>query len=178
MFDLTMVTTLLKRQDDLAGKNAQVLLAQLELKRIPLGNTTPEQTPEEEQMPTVTYMGYSMIGTLRMDAVGIELPVLKDWNYELLNVAPCRYMGSVQDCLIIMGHNYKSHFTPLHQVEKGMLAVFTDVNGKTYRYAVDAIEKLGKNQGQQLPSEHDLILFTCTPGGQNRLVIRCKLVQG
>ena len=164
-----------QKQDDLAEKNAQVLLEQLELNRIPLSDT--EQTSENRDMPTVEYMGFSMIGTLRMDAVGIKLPVLENWSYEQLNVAPCRYAGSVHDSMILMGHNYKSHFTPLHQAEIGMSVVFEDVNGQAYHYVVDAIEKLGKNQGEGLPSDHDLILFTCTPGGQNRLVIRCSRVQ-
>lgn len=117
-----------------------------------------------------------MIGTVRIPTVGIELPVLSTWSYEMLNIAPCRYSGSIDSGdLILMGHNYKSHFTPLHQVTVGSEVTFEDVNGIVYRYTVDAIEYLHKSESEQLPSEHPLILFTCTAGGQNRIIIRCLL---
>ena len=167
-----------EKQDQLAGENARTLLQQLELSRISL-----EQPEENEALelavPAVMaekeYLGYSMIGTLRVPSVSIELPVLSQWSYELLNVAPCRYFGSIPEGnMILMGHNYKSHFTPLHDVEEGTAVEFEDVNGIVYRYTVAKIEILHKNDGELLPSEYPLTLFTCTRGGQNRVVIRCQ----
>ena len=168
-----------ERQDQIAGENASTLLQQLELSRISL------ELPEENEaleptLPTVMaekeYLGYSMIGTLRVPSVSIELPVLSQWSYELLNVAPCRYFGSIPEGnMILMGHNYKSHFTPLHDVEEGAAVEFEDVNGIVYHYTVAKIETLHKNDGELLPSEYPLTLFTCTRGGQNRVVIRCQI---
>ena len=168
-------------RDQLAGKTAEVLLQHLELNQTPvdLPVPLPDSTPRPDTpMAEKEYLGYAMIGTIRVPSVGIELPVLSSWSYELLNVAPCRYYGSIPGKnLVIMGHNYKSHFTPLHEVSDGAEVIFEDVNGMKYRYRVAQIQQLHKNDGELLPSEHPLILFTCTPGGQNRRVIRCEMAE-
>ena len=169
-------------QDRMARKNAEVLLQQLELNRTPVDTPVclPEAPPSAETaMPEKEYLGYSMIGTIRIPSVGIELPVLSSWSYELLNVAPCRYSGSIPGKnMIIMGHNYKSHFTPLHEVMVGADVIFEDVNGTKYSFRVAEITILHKNEGEKLPSGYPLTLFTCTPGGQNRAIVRCEAITG
>lgn len=75
--------------------------------------------------------------------------------------------------MIIMGHNYKTHFRPLHELQEGAPVEFEDVNGVVYRYTVEEILTLHKSEGELLPSDSPLTLFTCTPGGQNRILIRC-----
>lgn len=165
------------KQDALAGENARVLLEQLELSRVSVQVEQPEPAADtaDAEMSAEDYLGYSMIGTVRISAVGIELPVLTSWSYALLNVAPCRYSGSVDSGdLILMGHNYRSHFSALHQISLGTEVEFEDVNGVSHWYVVDQIEHLHKSEAERLPSEHELILFTCTTGGQNRIVVRCS----
>lgn len=174
-----------QKADQIAGENARILLRQLELSQLPVEafDPAPEDTPEKPlpepaapgPMPEKEYLGYAMIGTVRVPSVGIELPVLSNWSYTLLNVAPCRYSGSVMgEDMILMGHNYKSHFTPLHNVAVGDTVEFEDVNGVVYRYVVAEILSLHKNEGELLPSDYPLTLFTCTPGGQRRWVVRCE----
>lgn len=79
--------------------------------------------------------------------------------------------------MILMGHNYQSHFTPLHDIAVGAEVEFEDVEGIVYRYTVAKIEYLYKNEGEQLPSEYPLTLFTCTADGQNRIIVRCESVE-
>lgn len=175
-----------QQQDKQAGENATVLLRQLELSRMSVP-VAPEMekvegaTPAETlslDMPEKEYLGYTMIGTLRVPAVGIELPILRDWSYQLLNVAPCRYTGSVTTGnMIVMGHNYRSHFKPLHKVAVGDEVTFEDANGRVYHYQVEQITYLHKTQGEELPSSYPLTLFTCTEGGQNRIIVRCNAVE-
>jgi sortase A len=173
-----------EKQDTLAGETAQVLLQQLQLNKVSVDvpmdvenqieQEMVEDAPEITDMPGKDYLGYSMIGSLRVPSVGIELPILSSWSYELLNVAPCRYTGSIPEGnMILMGHNYKSHFTPLRDVVVGAEIEFEDVDGIVYRYAVAEIVQLHKTEGELLPSPYPLTLFTCTPGGQNRVVVRC-----
>lgn len=169
-----------RQRDALAGENAQILLRQLELNRVSTDLTLDgamSQKPQQSQNdaePVKEYLGYSMIGTLRIPSVGIELPILDDWSDALLNVAPCRYSGSVAgNDMILMGHNYRSHFTPLHGIALGAAVEFRDVNGVSYHYTVAAIEYLHKSQAEELPSAYPLTLFTCTAGGQNRIIVRC-----
>lgn len=171
-----------EQQDQMAGNNADILLQQLELSRVPTQPSVPQpNTPSSTDIPMSEkeYLRYSMIGTIRVPSVDIELPVLSSWSYELLNVAPCRYYGSISgENMIIMGHNYKSHFTPLHDVAIGSDVVFEDVNGATTAFQVAEITTLHKNEGEKLPSEYPLTLFTCTPGGQNRIIVRCESYGG
>lgn len=177
-----------EKSDQIAGENSRILLRQLQLSNAPVAvpDRIPEATPTHEEplsepvaphsMPEKEYLGYSMIGTLRVSSVGVELPVLSTWSYELLKVAPCRYTGSVAgEDMILMGHNYKSHFKPLHKVKVGDTVEFEDVNGVVYHYVVAQIMTLHKNEGELLPSDYPLTLFTCTPGGQRRRIIRCEI---
>ena len=172
-----------QRQDRQAGENAAVLLQQLELSRMSVPAAPEMVHPEESAsevagMPEKEYLGYAMIGTLRIPSLGMELPILRDWSYELLNVAPCRYSGSApEENMILMGHNYKSHFTPLHNIAVGAEVTFEDVNGFLYRYCVEEITYLHKTEGEALPSDDPLTLFTCTSGGQNRIVVRCSTAE-
>ena len=178
---------LLQRQEDiLAGQNAQMLLRQLELSRVELpGADVPpgqevetETTPEPSAMPEKEYRGYRMIGSIQVPALGVHLPVMSSWSEKLLKLAPCRYLGSLPEPgMIIMGHNYKSHFTPLHKAEIGDEVIFEDVEGKIYRFTVDAIEILHRSEGERLESDYPLTLFTCTPGGTERRVIRCRYAE-
>ncbi len=131
------------------------------------------------EMPQRTLAGYPLIGEIIIPSVGIDLPVLNDWSYDLLKISPCRYSGSVEDGnFIILGHNYKSHFTPLKNVQVGEAVYFTDINGRTYTYTVAEIETLHKTQLDDLTmNDYDMSLFTCTTGGQYRFVARCMRVE-
>ena len=127
------------------------------------------------EMPVEIVNGKPYIGVLTVPALGLELPVIQQWSYPNLRVAPCRYTGSLAGGdMVIMGHNYRSHFTPLHRVLPGAAVEFEDVNGVVHHYTVDRIDYIHKSEAELLPSEHPLILFTCTAGGQNRIVIRCS----
>jgi sortase A len=168
------------RQDKMAGQTASVLLQQLELNQIPITDAQeqPDSAVSDPLLPQRQYMGYHMIGSLSIPSVNIHLPILDDWDDAMLKVAPCRYQGSISEGnLIIMGHNYKSHFTPLRQVRPGAEVEFTNVDGKVFRYKVAAIEILHRNDGAQLASSYPLTIFTCTPGGIKRFVVRCVSVE-
>ena len=176
------------RKDAMAGENSQILLQYLEQAYVPV--EVPEvpatdgdlsMLEREEGLPIVTkmpereYLGYAMIGTVRVPSVGIQLPVMSKWSYSLLDVAPCRYTGSIPgEDMIVMGHNYKSHFTPLHKVELDAQVEFEDVNGVVYRYRVAEIITLHKSEKAELPSDYPLTLFTCMPNGRDRLIVRCE----
>ena len=64
------------------------------------------------------------------------------------------------------------------QVKKGDEVQFLDVNGTLYVYKVTDIETLGKYELEKLTdTESDLTLFTCTYGGNKRIVVRCEKQQ-
>lgn len=166
-------------QADIAGDNAEILLDALtekiqERKELNRYDTAKQEEPTAE-LPQTTLAGYDLVGVVRAPSIGLELPVLDAWSYDLLQISPCRYSGSVEGGnLILLGHNYKRHFAPLKKLETGNVVEFCDINGTVYRYEVAATEILQKTELERLTaSDYDLTLFTCTNGGYSRYVVRC-----
>ena len=140
----------------------------------------PEQNEKEEatptEMPAVRVEGYDCVGILSIPALQLELPVLADWSYAKLKKAPCLYYGSCYESdFVIAAHNYDAHFGRLPQLQAGDAVVFTDVNGTAHCYAVALLETLPKEATlEMIASGFDLSLYTCTPGGGNRVTVRCN----
>ena len=148
-----------------------------------------EEAEEEEQtfdegssgdgeMDTIEVDGYEYIGTLSIPGFGLELPVMAEWSYPGLKVAPGCYTGSVRtDDLIICGHNYDRHFGNLKNLEAGDAVTFTDVNGNVFDYLVEEVMILQpadvEEMVEQTSNGWDLTLFTCTIGGRARVTVRC-----
>lgn len=144
----------------------------------------PEETVEAEDpmetdaMPVRTLAGYDLIGIIRVPSVKIELPVLHDWSYSLLNIAPCRYSGSLeQGNLILLGHSYKSQLEPIEKAKPGDSVELVDMNGRSHRFTIDSVDIIPGTAVDQLASEHPLIIFTCTRDSAHRIVVRCHRVE-
>lgn len=179
-----------QQEDAAAGQTAAVLLQQLE-NRTPSVDVQPQDdndAPADAQpdsdnyeladpvLPEKKYMGYTLLGSISVPSVGIQLPILDQWSEAMLKIAPCRYTGSISGGnMIIMGHNYKSHFNPLHKVKVGAEVEIENTIGRTFRYRVAKIEYLHRTEGERLPSEeYPLTIFTCRPGGLERIILRCE----
>lgn len=138
--------------------------------------------PMSETMRVMTIDGREYIGYLSIPALGLELPVMSEWSYDGLKIAPGRYSGSLYTGdLVIAGHNYARHFSPIKWLETGTEVDFTDTDQQTWHYQVSSIEQLRPEQvGRMIKkSETDdweLTLFTCSTGGQTRYAVRCRQV--
>lgn len=137
---------------------------------------TQDVAPRE--MLTVPAGRYDSIGILSIPVLEVELPVLTDWSYEKLKKAPCHYYGSCYEAnFVIAAHNYTSHFGRLSELLPGDLVLFTDVTGQVHCYEVVLLETLVPTATEEMiTSGFDLSLYTCTPGGSNRVTVRCKTV--
>ena len=135
-----------------------------------------ETTPRE--MQTVPTGAYDCIGILSIPVLELELPVLADWDYEKLKHAPCHYYGSCYTSdFVIASHNYPAHFGRLSQLQAGDLVMFTDVTGTVHCYEVILLETLAATATEEMiTSGFDLSLYTCTPGGGNRVTVRCRTI--
>ena len=131
---------------------------------------------ENKEMSVINIDGYDYIGTIMIPTLNLELPVMSDYDNEKLNIAPCRYYGSVYtDDLIICAHSYKTHFRYLSNLNQGDNIIFTDVNGENYIYEVLEMEVLNPNEvSEMINNEFDLTLYTCTNDGLNRVTVRCN----
>lgn len=127
------------------------------------------------EMPVMEYNGNAYIGRLSIPALALELPVIDQWSYPSLKIAPCRYAGSAYtDDLVIAGHNYKAHFAELSKLQRGDRIVLTDADGNSFFYTVAVLETLMPTAIEEMTSDvWALTLFTCTPGGSYRMAVRC-----
>ncbi len=171
-----------------AGESAGDLLPQI-MEEVPARETRPPVNPgapvellapEDVEMTEVEIDGHLYIGYLAIPDLDLELPILSGWSYEQLQIAPCRFTGTVRSRdLVLMAHNFPTHFGKLQNLAIGAKLSFTDMDGATTRYEVAAIEVLAPTAVEDMISgEFDLTLFTCTYGGKNRVTIRCDRMMG
>jgi len=132
--------------------------------------------PADLKMTEVVIDGNSYIGYLSIPALGMELPVLSDWSYELLEIAPCRYFGTLrEENLVLMAHNYHKHFGEISAVSVGESLSFTDMDGIVTEYEIVARDVLLPEAVEEITAgDYDLTLFTCTYGGQSRVAVYCE----
>ena len=128
----------------------------------------------DREMPVQTVDGRDYIGVLSIPSLELELPVISQWDYPALKVAPCRYSGSLyQDNLILCAHNYASHFGKLKNLQPGDTVQFTDMDENVVTFRMVERETLGPTDVEGMEAgDWDLTLFTCTVGGQTRVTIR------
>ena len=131
------------------------------------------------EMPVENIDGIDYIGVLRIPTLELELPIISEWSYQKLKIAPCRYSGSAyQDDLIIAAHNYNSHFGNLKNLREGDTATFTDMDGNVFTYEMVELEILQPTDIEGMESgEWDVTLFTCTIGGSSRVTARFERVE-
>ena len=136
--------------DARAGKTADQVLRQMDRLAEDRAQDThaAEEVPDyilnpRMDMPTQEIDGQNYIGTLQIEALELSLPVISEWSYSRLQIAPCRYAGSVyMDNMVIAAHNYTSHFGRLKELSQGDAVTFTDIDGNIFRYQVTEIETL------------------------------------
>lgn len=135
-------------------------------------------TEEDTEMTEVEINGNQYIGYLSIPVLGLELPIMSSWSYPKLNIAPCRYTGSVRgEDLVLMAHNYSSHFGKLSQLDLGDMVEFTDMDGVITRYEVVGKDVLDPAAVEEMTSgDFDLTLFTCTYGGGSRVTVYCNRI--
>jgi sortase A len=156
-----------------AGKNAQTVAEKL-AGDIDDGNG--KINPNME-MPVKMIKGKKYIGILEMPTLNLMLPVLSEWSYPNLKLAPCRYTGSAYESnMVIAAHNYLTHFGRLKELNIGDTIIFKDMDGNRFVYEVYETEILQPTDIDKMKDGgYDLTLFTCTIGGKTRYTVRCML---
>lgn len=188
-----------RREDDLAGRRAQEALAELKAvvengemlqgvngdraatgragdpargKDGPADGIVRDQ---DTDIQAALIGDYEYAGYLGIPSLGLELPVMAQWSYPRLKIAPCIYYGSAQEGnLVIAAHNYSRHFGGLSKLGQGEEVTYTDVEGHVWHYEVETTDVLSPEAVEDMTgSEYALTLFTCTYGGANRVTVWC-----
>lgn len=172
------------RENKSAGQDAEILLSEMQ-SIIAAGETSgaattqTETVPAEWTDPTMTVVeidGYGYVGYLTIPVLELKLPVMAEWDYSRLRIAPCRHFGSFKtNDLVIAAHNYESHFGYLSKLKPGDTVVFTDMEGMENLYEVELVDTLNPTQVEAVQnSGYDLVLYTCTYGGKTRVTVFCN----
>lgn len=181
-----------RREDAHAGQEAESLLASVEAAisayatgassataQNGLESTADQsQTPLDPEMPVVMLDDYEYVGYVEIPTLGLKLPVMSEWDYTRLKVAPCRQFGSSRtDDLVIAAHNYENHFGRLKELSGGDTVSFTDMDGVVNTYCVEKIETLKPDAVDAVQnSGYDIVLYTCTKGGKTRVAVFCDRI--
>ena len=168
-----------ERESHEARDSARQVIAQL-CDALPTEAGEPTTLPDvRREMPVKTINGRDYIGVLSIPSLELELPVISQWDYPALKVAPCRYSGSLyQDNLIICAHNYASHFGKLKELQPGDIVLFTDMDEHVVTFQMVERETLNPMDAEGMEAgDWDLTLFTCTIDGQTRVTIRFERVE-
>lgn len=166
-----------------AGQQAEELL-----KAITIVQEEMQKQEQYDEVETVVVQGRTLekeqlltdvFAIMEIPTLGIKVPVLDQWSMESLGVAPCRYSGTIeQNDLVLLGHNYEGHLGALKHVQPGAVVRLERMDGAQTRYEVKeaiVIEPTEREKVEQ--SGYSLTIFTCTPGGQARLVVNCERIE-
>lgn len=176
-----------QNEDVHAGQEAETMLSDVQsviFERVnpPVSETDDPDTTQptepdmaNQELPIALINGYEYVGYITIPSLEIELPVMSSWDYDRLKLAPCRHFGSSKtDDLVIAAHNYESHFGRLKELLVGDIVIFTDMDGTVNTYSVVSVEKLIPSEVETVQkSGYNLVLYTCTKGGQARIVVFC-----
>lgn len=168
------------QEDNRAGRTAVAILPEIQAAVSENSKTPPEHTKPfgegAHEMTVVEIDGYGYIGCLSIPVLELELPVMAEWSYPRLKIAPCRQFGSTkEDSLVIAGHNYRKHFGKLAHLAAGDLVLFTDMDSEVSYYLVGSVSVIPPKSTEEVKnSEWDLVLYTCTYSGQRRVMVGCS----
>jgi len=154
-------------EDNKAGEASENLL-----------NEVSDYINEEKKGQEIEIDGYPINGYISLPTLDRQLPIISEWSYERLKIAPCRYSGSIWgNDLVIAAHNYDRHFGRLNRLSLGDPIYIVDMMGMSHEYKVISIETLASTKVEEMKeSKYDLTLFTCTYTGVSRITVRCQKV--
>lgn len=118
------------------------------------------------------------IGILRIPSLELTLPVQAQYSAAALQTSPSRYTGEHGEIsrFVICGHSYRRHFGTLQLLQTGAAVSFTNMDGTVFSYHVSEVTEIAPDDISALQSgDWDLSLFTCSPTGKKRILVRCQL---
>lgn len=128
---------------------------------------------------------YTYESILTIPTLGIKYPVLSDTSEDLLKISLNKFWGGSPNAVgnyCVVGHNYKSGkmFGKLSQIQTGDKVYLQDMSGQKLAYQVyDRYVVYPEDvacTSQITNGLKEMTLITCTNGGKQRLVVKCREV--
>ena len=183
-----------KLEDRRAGEASAQMLPQVQQAIINQVKLAEEQDPtipehvnpynqaeveKSNEMTVWTHNSWSYIGYLHIPSLELELPVLSELSQYNLGMAPCRHLGSTKsDDLVLAAHNYSFHFGRIRELAPGDEVSFVDMDGVLSDYQVVTVSVISPMDIDLVTDPSlDLTLYTCTYGGQDRVMVGCQRIR-
>lgn len=114
------------------------------------------------------------MGILNIPELALALPIYNRYTMEQLKKTPCRYYGGLDsNDLVVVAHNYSSHFGLLKNLDIGAKAALELDCGLILHYTLQETRVVEPDAVEWVTNgEVPLTLVTCTPGGESRVVLR------
>lgn len=135
---------------------------------------------------------YYVIAKINIPSISCEYPILSrleselTWSDELLKIAPCYYHGAQpnkEGNFCVVGHNYRTDkfFSNVPDLELGADIELKDITNKTVKYKVYdkyIVDPLDTSCTSQLTDgKTELTIITCTDNGEDRVIVKARMVE-
>lgn len=140
-------------------------------------------TENNQELPYIEYEGYQVIGTIKIEKINIEYPILNESNEASMKKSITKFWGDKINQIgnvTLSGHNNMdgTMFGKIRKLEIGDKITILDLynNEVTYeifnKYVTDPNDvNVVKNTEEETK---EITLITCTNGNKNRLIIKAK----
>lgn len=127
--------------------------------------------------------GHQVIGSIKIESVGLEYPILDETNEETLNLAITKLSGpdlNTNGNVTLAGHNNRNGklFSKLPSVKVGDVIEITDMKNNTVKYEVYKIYTVEPTDITCTyttdPNKKEITLITCTLGAIKRIVVKAS----
>lgn len=172
-----VITIMIIKRFDERRKNEE------EIKEVISEVTENIQQDSDKEIPYIEYNGYQVIGTIQIEKINIEYPILIESTEDTLKKSIARFgNGKVNEIgnLCLAGHNYINGkmFGKINKLENGDEISILDLHGNKVNYTV--FEKFVTNPDDKSVIEpveknrKEITLITCIHGNKDRLIIRAN----
>ena len=132
---------------------------------------------------TVSYNGYTILGSLQIPKIGVNTVILKEQTYYAMNIGAIKTYGVDLNEIggtVVSGHNFRNNTAFFYNIKNlvyGDVITVTDDKGRTINYKVYEVSRyVSPTDVSYLNKTNDytLILVTCESGGKSRIVVKAN----
>lgn len=143
-----------------------------------------KENPVEEEVKTVNYSGYTILGRIEIPSVGINTVIIKEQTYAAMNIGAIKSYGvdlNEPGGFVISAHNFRGKtpfFYPILRLKNGSKIYISDTKSRRLEYTVYSVSRyVAPNDTSYLTymDGYHVTLVTCENGGKSRIVVKARI---
>lgn len=126
---------------------------------------------------------FYVIGSIKIDKIGIYYPIVSNISDELLKISPCKFYGPNPNevgNLCIAAHNYDDNrfFSKIKKLKNNDEIYIYDISGNFVKYYVYKVFETFYNDTsctlQDTNGKKEITLVTCNNANGNRIIVKAR----